>query len=1058
MREPWPGQRQHRWRGHPAHAPVFPPSLGPGAGTSRCKAPKSIRSVHEELPRHGSWVRKLARSLVRDEARADDVAQQAALAALRDPRAASAALGPWLARVTRNFARRELRGEARRREREHAVARPEGEPAADEALVRLEGQRKLVDALATLEPAVREVVVRRYLDGWSCARIARTSGVPAATVRWRLQKGLAELRAWLDRDAGGDGVRWRLALLPLCDSGGPWPAFEDWLRPLAGAATVSGVLTMKAATQALGVTLVMAAAGIGVWWAVGRGEERRSVPAETRPEVAQVELEPARAPEAIVTVPPSAPGERAELATKQAEPAPAVAAPVGARVEGRCVDGALLPLAGVRVLQFERSSARTESGGDGRFSLALDSSRYDGDGVLRFELEGKATRFIAVTLQGSATKELGDVVLEPGGVLRGIVLGPSGRPFSEAEVSVTSPELWDSLEEAETRGPTQMYLLGTTSGADGRFEVRGVPLTPVRAWAVAPQMRHAISPPLEDADRDEDVVLTLEPLRRVDRITGIVLTPEGEAVPDAGLGILAWNGGGMSSNNAQAGPDGRFELEAHPGNAYDLSALDPLDRYAEIGVKGLEPGTHDIELRFKPAFHLAVEVRSPEGEAIEHFCVAARAPDSGPNLYRSNLSDDHAGGRAEVRALGSEFVVLVDARGYAPARQGPFSPDAPPETLTFELEPAPGVHGRVLVGDRPLAGARVELFQASPGMYVAAQGFESSQDNRATDTTTSDADGRFVLQVYEHDTCVVRAEAEGFAPQDSGPIVLDPALGHELELVLGPGGVVEGRVLMPPGREPEGVIVGLNRADSRPRTVRADAEGRCRFERLTPCTWQLARAKQEFNPAQRGGAYSTRPGWTLPTNCAVRAGETTRINLDLTDWLPGELDGRLTVNGVPAEDWLVQAWPRGVRASSGGLPSTALDADGRFHLVLDEPGPRRLSFTPAPELGLEGSIDLEADVQGGPNRWSHDLVFGEVYGHCPPIATGDSIALCNREGSAPGFFLTIRPDSNDRYRLPYVPSGPAEVRRYSQRDGEPSLEVLGELVVRAGAEQRLDVP
>jgi RNA polymerase sigma factor (sigma-70 family) len=128
-------------------------------------APEPIRSLHGELPRHGAWVRKLARSLVRDEARADDVAQEAALAALREPLAASAALGPWLARVTRNFARRDWRGEARRRERERTAARPEGQPAVDESLARLEEERKLVEALATLEPAVREVVVRRHLDG-----------------------------------------------------------------------------------------------------------------------------------------------------------------------------------------------------------------------------------------------------------------------------------------------------------------------------------------------------------------------------------------------------------------------------------------------------------------------------------------------------------------------------------------------------------------------------------------------------------------------------------------------------------------------------------------------------------------------------------------------------------------------------------------------------------------------------------------------------------------------------------------------------------------------------
>jgi len=1018
----------------------------------------SIRSVHEELPLHGAWMRRLARSLVRDEARADDVVQQAALAALRDSDPGRGALGPWLARVTRNFARKDWRAEARRRAREHAVARPEGQPAVDDALVRLEEERKLVDALALLEPAVREVVVRRYLDGWSCARIARASGVPAATVRWRLQKGLAELRTKLDREAGGDGVQWRLALLPLCAPGRPWPAFEDMLRPLAGVATLSGVLTMTAATKALGVTLVMAVAGVGVWWVNERGEERRSSAADAPHDSAQVELEPTQAPEPLVAAVPEARIERAELLTKAEEPSSAPEVPAETHVTGRCVDDALLPLGGVRVVQLGQPESRTESGGDGRFSLALQSSNFGGSCTLRFEFEGKATCFLAVTKLGATTKEIGDVILEPGGVLRGVVLGPTGRPFPEAEVSVTSPELWGSLEDAETRGPTQMYLLGTASGLDGRFEVRGVPLTPVRAWAVAAEMRHAVSPPLEEADRDEDVVLTLEPLRRVDRITGIVLTPEGEPVANAGLGVMARSGGGMSSNNVSAGPDGRFEIETKTGSAYDLEAVDPLDRYASVEVKGLAPGAQDVELRFRPAFMIAVEVRSVNGEAIERFRVATGEPDSEPNLYRHGGPDTHPDGRVQVRANGNEFVVRIDARGYEPARQGPFSPDAPPTSLVFELESAPGVRGRVLVGDKPLAGATVELFQATPGMFVASQGFESSQDNRISDRTTSEADGRFVLQLYERDTFVVRAEADGLAPQDSGPIVLDPVLGDELELVLGPGGSVEGRVLMPPGRSAEGVIVGLNRGDSRPRTVRADAEGRFRFERLMPGSWQLARAKQEFNPAERGGAYSTRSGWTLPTNCEVRAGETTHMDLDLTDWLPAEFAGRLTVNGAPAVDWLVRGWPKGVRAFSGALPSTALDADGRFLLVFDEPGPRRLSFTPAPELGLDGVIEIEADTRGGANEWSHDLVFGEVFGHCPPIAVGDSLVLTNREGSTPDFFLTILPDSGGRYRVPYVPVGPAVVQRYSQRDGVHAIDVLGELEVRAGAEQRLDLP
>src|SRR5262245_13776796 len=210
----------------------------------------AVRSLSDDLPAHGRWIQRLARSLVRDETSAADLAQEAQLAALRRGPSVRAALGPWLARVTRNFARRGWRDAARRAARERAVARPEALPGADESAARLEIQQRLVAELAALEPAVRHALVRRYLDGWSAARIARESGEPASTVRWRLQRGLAELRVRLDERSGGDGIQWRLALLPLIGNASPWAAWLPHPRSPAGAATIQGALTMKAATQA----------------------------------------------------------------------------------------------------------------------------------------------------------------------------------------------------------------------------------------------------------------------------------------------------------------------------------------------------------------------------------------------------------------------------------------------------------------------------------------------------------------------------------------------------------------------------------------------------------------------------------------------------------------------------------------------------------------------------------------------------------------------------------------------------------------------------------------
>src|SRR6185295_5889938 len=91
---------------------------------------------------------------------------------------------------------------------------------------------------------------------------------------------------------------------------------------------------------------------------------------------------------------------------------------------------------------------------------------------------------------------------------------------------------------------------------------------------------------------------------------------------------------------------------------------------------------------------------------------------------------------------------------------------------------------------------------------------------------------------------VVRASATGFAPAESGP--LDPRLARELELELTRGGALEGRVLVDEGQSAEGTIVGINRGDVAPRTMRAGPGGHYRFEGLTPGAWRVEVREQEL--------------------------------------------------------------------------------------------------------------------------------------------------------------------------------------------------------------------
>src|SRR5688572_26821479 len=103
--------------------------------------PPAASSDPSDLLRHGPFLRRLARSLVADDARADDVVQEAWTAALTSPPRQGGDLGGWLTVVTRNFAFRSRRTDARVRRREAAAARPESVPGATSAVARAEELR-----------------------------------------------------------------------------------------------------------------------------------------------------------------------------------------------------------------------------------------------------------------------------------------------------------------------------------------------------------------------------------------------------------------------------------------------------------------------------------------------------------------------------------------------------------------------------------------------------------------------------------------------------------------------------------------------------------------------------------------------------------------------------------------------------------------------------------------------------------------------------------------------------------------------------------------------------
>lgn len=150
------------------------------------------------------WPRayRAAYLVVHDAAGAEDVAQEAFLAAVRalDRFDSARPFGPWLHRIVVNRAIDWTRARALRRE----VGAGEGiddvpsEGRADPATPLPDD---LVAALASLSPDHRAVVVLRYVLEYTPGEIARMLELPRGTVNSRLRRALDALQGSIDSES-----------------------------------------------------------------------------------------------------------------------------------------------------------------------------------------------------------------------------------------------------------------------------------------------------------------------------------------------------------------------------------------------------------------------------------------------------------------------------------------------------------------------------------------------------------------------------------------------------------------------------------------------------------------------------------------------------------------------------------------------------------------------------------------------------------------------------------------------------------------------------------------
>jgi RNA polymerase sigma-70 factor (ECF subfamily) len=681
----------------------------------------------EALLAEREWIERIARRISRDAATADDVAQEAWRRGLASPPVRLTSPRGWIRALVTSAARDLHRGESRRAARERAASRDERMPAADVLVARAEAHRLVLDEVLALDPPSRDVVLQRYFEGLAPAEIARRRGEPAATVRSRLHRALAVLRARLTARGGGS-ARWAvLAATPAAAS-----------RGLDSAAVAKGALLVTTTTKAT----IGAAALVLLALLLFRHEDVAPPPA------------PKQAPERAAAPPrkrpvpePQAPGEPAPAGTNAATAAVVPAASGPTRLALRM----LAPRApdpppdmqGKRTLDASGQVVKIDS------EPAESAIRLGGGG-------GGGGVSIVGREKWKPVPEKGTVTL------KGRVLDARGEPLAGAEVLRIDPEAGGA--DGDVVDFRHIATVGTTA-RDGTFTLERQPARPYR---LAANWNHAMSRPrglffaglVAVEPRDGQTLSGLElrvPLNASDfgAVTGRVTDEDGAPVrAEVSVGLVS----------VRSGRDGRYRLEGVPVGSQRVECEDFAMRPAARTVT--VSATADVTADF---------VLVPAGTGPHEISGVVRDEDGAPVAGLEMW----CGGTADV----SRHGVTGDDGTFRFARL-----PAPPEGLAYTVSLMPdyekpvvlpaSVHdvvppktGLVVVAQRTVSlrlvvrdaetGAALPLFNATLERRVVEDGEEKLVPFRSA--TLYEEDGAWDVEVARGET-VLFLEAPGHKP------------------------------------------------------------------------------------------------------------------------------------------------------------------------------------------------------------------------------------------------------------------------------------------------------
>ena len=170
------------------------------------------------MERYASRVYRLAYRITRDEADAEEVAQDVFLILCRKIHTfeGRAALGSWIYRVTTNAALNKRRGKRSAEGEDHAMGQADASPTPEEELLSVETRIILSRLIGDLPDRYRTALVLRDVEGLSNGEAAEALGTSLASMKSRVHRA----RSWLRQHLRANSVSLRIQTAGCGRTGG----------------------------------------------------------------------------------------------------------------------------------------------------------------------------------------------------------------------------------------------------------------------------------------------------------------------------------------------------------------------------------------------------------------------------------------------------------------------------------------------------------------------------------------------------------------------------------------------------------------------------------------------------------------------------------------------------------------------------------------------------------------------------------------------------------------------------------------------------------------------